>query len=36
VDLAEDPTLVARRRNLAAADEEDEDSDEEIGPQAKR
>ena len=36
VDLAEDPTLVARLRNLAAADEEDEDSDEEIGPQAKQ
>jgi ankyrin repeat protein len=36
VDLAEDPTLVARLRNLAAADEEDEGSDEEIGPQAKR
>ena len=36
VDLAEDPTRVARLRNLAAADEEDEDSDEEIGPQAKQ
>ena len=35
-DLAEDPTLVARLRNLAAAEEEDEDSDEESGPQAKQ